>query len=305
MKNLYLDFDSSNKIKCYLWDNVKGDIKALVHLSHGIAEHLERYDEFARILNENGYIVFGEDHLGHGKEAKNLGIIKKDAMENMLKEMEIVYKYFKGMYKDYKIILFGHSMGSFLSLRTMQIRSNDYDALILCGSNGRATKLAEISEKLAISLLEFLKKDTDKSFALNDIVFKAYNKKTQKKTDFDWLNRDEVEVKKYILDDLCGFKASDRLMISLAKGQILWFSNEEMEKIRKTLPILIISGDDDPVGEYGKGVKRLFNKFRNMGLNDVYLKLYEGARHEILLEKEKEKTFNDCISFLNKYFERK
>lgn len=305
MRELKIKDINNYELNLYIWDEVnEKDRKAIIQLNHGISEHLGRYDEFARFLNMNGYICVGSDHIGHGKSTSELGRFYENPMEDIVCESQSVYKYIKRIYKDEDIILFGHSMGSFVSLRACELYCDRYKALILCGTNGKFNPVTLALAKATQRAFKTLKKDTNDNFSLNKLLNKVYNKRTLKKTDFDWLNRNEKEVQKYLDDKLCGFNMPNIFILSLMKALGTWYLDENISKIQKDLPILLISGTEDPVGEYSKGVIRLKKQFSSLGINNVYLKLYEGARHEILLEDSKYETFNDVLSFLNK-IERK
>lgn len=299
MREFYTLSDNE-KIYYYVFDDVRENEKdIIVQINHGIAEYGLRYEEFAKVLNENGFVAVASDHPGHGKTAKRLGFTKGDALCEIVNATKSVYKEIKKMYPDKKIVSFGHSMGSFIALKSVEERPKDYDALILCGTDGPQNPFLNIIATPLANTLKLFKLDKKNGTKLNSLVFNSYNKGFEGRTKFDWLNRDKGEVDKYINDSLCGFDMSDAFIISLIHHMPKWFRKDSLNNIEITTPILIISGDKDPVGHYGAGPKKLVKSLKELGNNNVSLKLYKDARHEILLELSKEETFKDIIEFLN------
>lgn len=287
----------SDQVALYIWkiedeNNKLGSIQ----ICHGIAEHMARYDEFARFLNDYGFEVWGHDHPGHGLTSENsLGYVKGDAMSHLLSVMGYVREEMLKENENLPIILFGHSMGSFLSLRFMEVYPHSYDALILSGTNGRNGFLLEKISKFLTNTFARGEKDSGK---ISKGLFNMYNIGFPGKGNFRWLNSIEEEVEKYEKDPLCGFPISDSFIRSLVDGLGTWYKDEEIGRLNRELPVLLISGAFDPVGNKGKGVVKLAKSMVKHGMKSVYLRLYEGARHEILFEKTKKETMNDIISFI-------
>lgn len=275
-------------------------VKGVVQIAHGMAEHSNRYARFAMELCKNGYAVFINDHLGHGKSvasADDLGYFGENGVESLVDDMKQLTDIAKKEYPDVPYILFGHSMGSFLSRRYTEKYGSELDAAVYCGTSG-ANPAAGIGIMVA-KQLEKSKGDHERSQFLDSIAFGPYNKKTEKRTSFDWLSRDEKEVDKYIADDLCGFCFTTngfKTLFSVLKAvsQKSWYNN-----VRKDLPILLIAGDNDPVGEYGKGVTQVYDDLKKTGHNAL-IKLYSGGRHEILNETNRDEVMQDVIGWLDK-----
>lgn len=260
--------------------------KALVQILHGMQEHKERYDEFARFLAQNGYSVLIHDHLGHGRsvsERHPLGDMV--SFHYVLNDIDEVRKsvHFKGPY-----VLFGHSMGSFLArIYASQFR---VDTLIACGTGQNA----DLSAKAAKLLLK-LKKSGEPLPEIQDMIMKRMEKHFEHP--FDWLSYNKENQKAYIADPLCGEPFTKEgfttlLDISIELNKTVTYKHCSASRI------LLISGEDDPVGDFGKGVKYAEEKYRSYDKN-VNLILYEGMSHEILNETEKYKVYEDVLGFLN------
>lgn len=274
---------------------------AVLHLLHGMVEHSLRYDEFANYLNSLGIVVYAQDHRGHGytkaedekgwfADKNGWSIVASDSWEL---DQRIMIEY-----PDLPLLLMGHSMGSFLA-RTMIVKHPDsYAATIICGTGASQGLLGKIGYLIASNhAKKFGNKMPDKK--LDKLSFGSYNKKiANPKTAYDWLSKDEKEVQKYIEDPLCGFVCSSRFYMDLIDGVEFANSVDNIQKVSKTMPILIISGDKDPVGNYGEGVKKVYSLYKKAGCLDVTLKLVKDGRHEILNETDKAETMKYIASWL-------
>lgn len=285
-------------INVVVWDEVK-DAKAVVQISHGMAEYIARYDEFAKFLNKNGYIVIGDDHRGHGKtrgDAK-LGIVPEgDSYFDTIEDMALLTKYAKEKY-NLPVILFGHSYGSFLSQGYIEKYSNEIVACILCGSARMDTFEAKFGQIVTNIQHALFGKDKEGKL-INKLSFGMYEKpfKSEKRK-FAWGSRDVESCEKYNKDENCQGILSLGFYKGFFNGLAKIYKNEPL-KIRKDLPIFIISGDKDPVGGMGKLVSNLHKMYVDFGF-DAKIKLYEGARHELTNEINKEEVFNDVLAFLD------
>ena len=277
------------------------DVKGVVQIAHGMAEYSNRYAEFAMKLAENGYAVFVNDHLGHGKsvaDKDDLGFFGENGVDSLVEDMKKVTEIAKQEYPDMPFFLFGHSMGSFLARAYTAKYGRFLSGAIYCGTSG-----PNPAAGMGIALAKYLEKtkgDHHRSGFLNSIAFGTYNKRTDKRTDFDWLSRNGEEVDKYIADELCGYCFTTNgfeTLFSVLKqvSAPSWF-----KKVPTSLPILLISGGDDPVGEYGKGVKKVFESLKSTGHTKTLMKLYAGARHELLNETNKQDVMDDIVYWLNK-----
>ncbi len=279
--------------------------KAIVQIAHGMAEHAKRYEYFAKELNKAGYTVYANDHRGHGKSVSNpeqLGIMAdKDGFNKTLDDMKTLSDLIKDKHKGLPLILFGHSMGSFLSQKYVMLYGHNLKALVLSGSNANNPKLLSLIAK-SISRREVKKRGrNEKSEMMNNLLFGKFNNKFKpNRTAFDWLSTDDAEVDKYINDTYCGFLFSAGAYYDMISEIINIDKSTKTRDIPKDLPILIVAGKNDPVSNFGKGVVKLRDKYINSGLHNVEMKLYDNFRHEVLNETGKDLVIKDIIHFLNK-----
>ncbi len=272
--------------------------KAVVILIHGMAEHIMRYDDFAKYLNSKGYVVFGYDQIGHGKTAssiKRLGYLGKNGWENMVLDVK---KYVEEMASyNLPIILLGHSMGSFIAREFASRYSNLIDALILSGTGsnqGMKANLLIALEKVSIKVYG----DKKPANFMNNLTKNIFLKKIKNpKYDCDWISTDEHTVEKYHQDELCGTVFPNSFYYEMLQAVERVNKIENIDAVRD-IPILLFSGVDDPVGDYSKGVKQVYDKFQKHHTN-VTLNLYEG-RHEMLNEVNKEKVYEDILDWIEK-----
>lgn len=279
----------------------KGEIKAVVQVAHGMAEHLERYEGFAKVLCENGIALYINDHLGHGLSVSSkdeLGYFgEKDGWKNFVEDCHELTKIAKAENPGVPVFFFGHSMGSFIARAYSLKYAHEIKGAVYCGTSG-PNPASGVGASLA-TLIAKVKGTHHRSTLIDKIAFGAYNNKTEKRTSFDWLSRDNAEVDKYIADEYCGFLFTaygyrDLMGLLGFVSSDSWFAN-----LSKELPVLIISGDMDPVGEYGKGVDKVYNALVKNGKENVQKILYPGARHEILNESQcVEKVCSDVINWI-------
>lgn len=276
--------------------------KAIVQIAHGIAEHVDRYSEFMEFLAAHGYLVVANDHLGHGKSVRKnepLGFFApEDGWSYVVGDMERLHDRMHKEYPQLPYVLFGHSMGSFLT-RTFLIKHPDkYDAVILSGT-GHQVKPLVLSGYAMASTAVRLYGPAKVGKTLNDVAFGAYNKGFENpRTEFDWLSRDEAQVDKYIADPLCGFVATVSLFRDMMGGIKFVTDKKNINTMSKTQPVYFMSGDSDPVGDNGAGVERAYKAFCNAGLHDVMIRLYPGGRHEMLNEINKADVYRDILNWL-------
>lgn len=273
---------------------------AVVQIIHGIAEYVERYDDFARYLNRLGFLVVAEDHMGHGKSINGEGIQGYfhggwfTAVEDSYQLLQDTRKEFP----DLPYVLFGHSMGSFMT-RTILEKYPDsgISAAVICGTGWQPK--AVLNTGIGVCRMVCKQQGEKKpSKILEKLVFSNYNKKVEHpRTPYDWLTRDSGIVDRYLADPFCGFTPTGGLMRELLTG--IRYEQENLFAMKKDLPVLFIAGGDDPVGNYGKGVLRSAEAFRKAGMLDVSCKIYPLGRHEILNEINWEEVYQDISSWLN------
>ena len=305
-KTLYESFTftarDKREIFVHKWSPLRGEIKAVLQIAHGMAEHGKRYEEFAEFLNRHGYLVYANDHRGHGKSADSLeylGYLGEDQGFKLLVEDMCQLSQIIKMENSYKkIFLLGHSMGSFASQRFIMDYPKQVDGVILSGSNGSQGSVLKLGILLA-KRESRRKGPKEKSKLLNNLSFASYNKKFKpNRTDFDWLSREDKKVDQYIEDPFCGEIFPASFYLEFFKTLSYIEAKENFSKIPLPLPIFIISGDKDPVGRMGRGVESLYQRYLKVGVKDLQKKLYQGARHEVLNEINRQEVMTDIVQWL-------
>ncbi|MGP1544468.1 MAG: alpha/beta fold hydrolase [Candidatus Fimenecus sp.] len=284
---------------CIAPDNIS-DVKAVIQITHGMAEHKERYFGFMEKLCDAGFASYIIDLLGHGESVESsndLGYFGNRMEQNLLDDMKTLNDLIHSEYPETPIFMFGHSMGSFLTRAYTSIYESSVKAAVYCGTSG-ANPIVPIAIKLAEIQI---KKNGEKSKGdfLNKIAFASYNKKTDKRTPFDWLSVNTENVDEYISDKLCGFTFTNNGFLTLFRLVKYIQSPEWYEKVPNDMPLYLIAGSDDPVGSYGKGVKSVYRKLLESG-HKVKFKLWTGDRHEILLENNADEVISDVIDWYKK-----
>lgn len=292
----YLDAPDGHKIQTYVWPTEGA--KAWVHINHGMSEHATRYDRLAQALNQEGYSVVAHNHRGHGTSpTTQLGhYADQDGWKKLLSDIDVVRD--ASCAPDLPYYLMGHSMGSFIIQAYMVNTQRKVDALILSGSNYQAPLLTKAG--LAVAKFERWRLDAlQPSKLLQFLSFGSFNQAFKpNRTEFDWLSKDHAEVDKYINDPLCGFDCSTQLWADMLSGLIGLFNATSFSNIQSDLPIYIFGGDQDPVGEKGKGLPKLAAAYNQAGQNKVSMKLYAGGRHEMLNESNKDEVMTDLINWI-------
>ncbi len=273
------------------------------HILHGMAEHQRRYEGFANYLNELGYLVTTHDHRGHGDTAEENGglfgyFADYDGFERVVQDVHEVLHQLREQHGVYPLTIFGHSMGSFIARRYAQHYSSELERVIYCAT-GATTALHVAGNQIAKMLCRVQGAKTP-SRIMNKLSFGSFNKNIAKAvTNFDWLCTDEQVVKKYIEDTQCAFIATNQFFVDLTGGLITIANPKEIKKVRADLPILFISGSDDPVGESGKGVYKVASRYEQAGMKDVTVYMFEGMRHEILNERNKQQVYDVVTRWMN------
>lgn len=300
-ENFKFKDSDGTELNVYKW-TPDGEKIGVVQIAHGMTEKILRYDEFARYLNEKGFIVYGHDHRGHGLTAKTKEdrgyIADNEGFEWLVRDLYELMTKVKADNKDLPIYLFGHSMGSFVSQRFVELHGSEIDGLILSGSNGEPPKLAPLGILLSnLEIKIFGRKHTSKM--MDKLSFGDFNNKFKpNRTSFDWLCSVDSEVDKYIANEHCGFVCSASFYYDLLRGLKTIHVEENFKSIPKELPIYILAGDMDPVGNFGKGIINLYEKLRSIGIKDIQYKLYKNKRHEILNEDNKFEVMDDVSTWL-------
>lgn len=301
VSNLTYQSSENCQLTGYKWTSDEKAI-GLIVLVHGMAEHIERYEEFANFLVTKGYIVYGYNQRGHKGSILSYDdygyMSDEDNFSAMLHDIDLVVDDAKKTYPDLPVYLFGHSMGSFLSTRYIELHSVKLNGAIICGTGLSPLPVLKLGRFFAKGIMKSNGRRYRSEF-INNLAFGSYNKKFEKRTDCDWLNRNQEEIDKYVADKYCGgiftvsfFHDFFNCMIDIQKN---------FDIIPREFPILLISGTMDPVGGYGKQVTKLYKKLRSKGFSDVIEILYKDARHEILKELDKKQTLEDVNFWLEKH----
>lgn len=300
MKSFYLTTKDNKKIHVVdFCENLKNP-KLILQICHGMAEHIQRYENFSKFLEESGIKVLGLDNRGHGKSTEDdlFGhICDKNGDKKVILDVVLLNQYIKKNFQNKKIILFGHSMGSMIVRSFLNSYSDKIDGCIICGTCAPFSLKHNIFLFIAKSFSYIFGKKKKSKF-LNSLAFMGYNKKIKnKKTDFDWLTSNEEEVYKYNLDKRCGFFCTNQFFVDLLNLIKDISQKENIKNIDKNLPLFFISGSLDPVGEYKKGVLKSFKLYKEENLN-ANLKFYKNLRHEILNEVNNKIVYLDILNFL-------
>lgn len=303
----FQSFDGVSNVSGVIYKPDTDNIKGVVQIIHGMAEHILRYDDFAGFLIKNSFVVFGCDHIGHGRSVSSkddYGYFgHEDGCSVMVEDTRKLSFLVRQKYPDVPFFILGHSMGSFVLRKYITKYSDGLSGVVISGTGG-ANPLAKIGMTLA---KRDVKKngDRNKSEFLDKMAFGSYNKAIENpKTKFDWLTRDEKIVDEYVQDDACGYIFTSSAFLSLLKIMYDVNTDSWYDEVPKKLPILMISGEEDPVGNYGKGVKKVYEKLREAGIEDLDMILYEGGRHEMLNEINRAQVYDDILGWITKRCEK-
>ncbi len=296
----FLKMEDEVEIFVRAWTKVEHPLGVL-QIAHGMAEHSARYEPFAKFCNEQGFIVVASDHRGHGQTGERSGVMgyfaPQDGFERVVDDLYAVHTWLSREFPDLPQYLMGHSMGSFLTRRYLQKYGTSLDGAILMGSGGDPGFAVKIGK--CVARLQMRNNPTRPSKLLDTMAFGTYNRGIKHaKTRFDWLSRDEREVQKYIEDPQCGFICSAGFFFDLFTGLELIHDPDRIQHIPKEIPILVVSGDADPVGGNGRGVAEFVGQLKKNRISNVQMKMYPGARHELLKETNKNEVMEDLLKWL-------
>ena len=286
MEEFYLASNGAGRMHCALWEPESAP-RAVVQIIHGIAEHIGRYDHFARFLTQRGFVVCADDHMGHGLSVEAGGIYGyfSGGWLSAVADERTLYEEMKRRYPALPYLMLGHSMGSFLLRTYLYMYPGELSGAIISGT-GWQPEMTIRGGLLLAGILSGLKGPDAVSKMVTNMAFGAYNKAfgDKPRTPNDWLSADTDNVDRYMADPLCGAEATVGLFRQMLRGLRFNQTPRNIDKMDKDAPILLIAGQDDPVGDMGAGVRRTHDAFKRAGIRDVTLKLYPGLRHEILNE---------------------
>ncbi|MGL5268382.1 MAG: alpha/beta fold hydrolase [Spiroplasma sp.] len=281
--------------------------KGVVQLVHGSAEHAKRYTDFAKYLVKNGYIVIANDHRGHGKTAQNkedLGFFAEEkGWEIIIDDLAEITTLIKKLYPKLPIVMFGHSMGSFMVRHYIIKYGKNLKAAVVCGTAYHPKMLLNFSKMVA---KQHQKKygPKAKDQMVYNLSYANFNKRFNKEgtTGVEWISTDKNVQKAFKNDPLTGQVFSTSAFKDMFTGLLFINKEKNINKAPKNLPIFLIAGEDDPVGNFGKGVKKVYKLFKKHHTN-VNMKLYPHCRHEILNEPIKQEVYQDILFFYNQNLE--
>jgi alpha-beta hydrolase superfamily lysophospholipase len=278
--------------------------KAVVQVSHGMAEHSARYARLAKTLTERGYTVYASDHRGHGKTASTpneLGFFSEhDGWTKVVSDQIALMEELKGRHPGVPLYLFGHSMGSYIARGVALRRGEALSGLMLSGTTHdrplayRAPKLLVAAERVRLG-------NRGKSPLISKLTFEAFNAKfPSPRTGCDWLSRDHAEVDKYVEDPLCGFPCTLQLWWDVLSGLAEICTQEMVERMPRRLPIYVMAGEFDPVNNKLAGIRKLRRALEQTGMDSVTVRVYPGARHELLNEINRDEITEDLVAWLDR-----
>lgn len=295
--------DDNIDIQVYSWlPDVIQYAKGVIQVVHGMAEHAARYENFAEKMVSEGYAVFCNDHRGHGETAGafvDTGFISgTNSWRSILGDINLLNKNIRQKFSDKPLILLGHSMGSFYARAYLQEFPETIDGVIFSGTAWNPALVLDFG--LLVAKIQCLfKGEKNRSELLDKLSFGAFNKRYKPSvTPYDWLSRDTEVCEKYTDDDFCGWVATSSFFRELFR-LIKYIQQPGLyEKVNKKMPILIFSGQDDPVGNFSKGPEKLFAFLKNKGFSNLSLTLYPKCRHEMLNELNKGEVFINILEWM-------
>ncbi len=274
------------------------EIDFVLVLSHGMTEYAFRYNDFGTFLAQNNIAMYAEDHRGHGKTAElaeqtgsgKFGYLAdKDGFFRVVDDIKEEVERVKQLHPGKKVVLFGHSFGSFIAQCYIEKYGSTVDAAVICGSAG--PRLEVLFGRLLTSLAKKVSGARNVSRFVEKAVFSSgYNG--------NWLTRDVEIAQKTVKDPWCTFHCTTGFYADMLAGLCFIHSKKNMQKIPAGLPVFLIAGTDDPVGSYGKTVTKLFNIYQSNGMKSVAIKLYDGAKHELLNEINRDEVKADVLSWM-------
>ena len=296
--------DGRTKIHAVEWSPEQGTIAGVLQIFHGMIEFIGRYEEFAEFLTERGFVVVGNDHLGHGASIvskKDYGFFsEKNGNTAVLADVHHLKRITEKRYPDVPYYILGHSMGSFLLRQYLCLRGKELDGAVIMGTGTQPLPLLKLGKVLCRGMAAIFGWHY-RSLFVDMLAFGGYNKHFRPaRTGRDWLTKDEELVDRCLADDRCTFRFTINGYYNLFTSIEAASKDENLRKMPKDLPILFTAGGDDPVGNFGKGVEQVKCTFEAIGMQDVTKIIYKTDRHEILNETDRETVYEDICAWLEK-----
>lgn len=300
----YNSSDGLTRIHAITW-KPQGKVSAVVQISHGMCEFIDRYDEFANFLCDKGILVTGNDHLGHGQSVINKDrygyFAKKDPNGCVIADIHRLRQKTQSDYPDVPYFMVGHSMGSYLLRQYIGMHGEGLAGAVIVGTGTEPAARMYLLRTLLRIIAPFNSWEKTNAF-INKLGFGDNNARIDNpRTGADWLTKDEKIVDAYCANPLCNFSFTLNGYEGLGKTVIMCQKPSLVNKIPKDLPLLIISGDQDPVGAYGEGVKKAFELYQKAEIKDLKMTLYPGDRHEILNETDRDQIYKELFIWFTKH----
>lgn len=278
-----------------------GEIKAILQIAHGMVEFIDRYEDFARFLTEQGILVVGNDHLGHGKSVQSQDFYGYFAKDNgnraVIRDMHKLRQIASKGYDNLPYFIMGHSMGSFLVRQYICMHGKGIAGAIIMGT-GYHTGIETWFGMRVADILGKIKGSSYVSDFVDNLAFGSYNAKFGAKEGKEWLSANQENVEWYCNEPLCNFKFTVNGYYNMFYGINMISHTDFLKKMPKNMPVFFVAGQEDPVGSFGKGVRRVYKQFVKLGMQDVELKLYPGDRHEILNENDRAQVYADISKWI-------
>ena len=294
--------DGEHKIHSIRWVPEHDKPVCVLQIIHGMTEHIDRYDGFAQYMAGKGILVVGDDHLGHGKSVRPGepygSFCKEDAATVLVRDEHRLKKMTQEQYQGVPYIILGHSMGSFIARNYLIRYGSGIDGAVIMGTGMQSKiQLAAARALAGIQILFCGPKHGSK--LIDKLAFGMFNKRIEApKTPSDWLCSNEESVKRYRQDPMCNFTFTANGFQTLMK--LIWNLHdvEKLKKMPRQLPVFFVAGEEDPVGDYGRAVKQVYESFLQLGMERVQMKLYPGDRHEILHETDRAEVYADIYRWI-------
>lgn len=295
--------DGNTEIHTIEW-KPEGEVRAVLQMCHGMVEYIDRYDEFAQYLCGQGIYVVGNDHLGHGKSIQSkteFGFFhEKYGNACVLSDIHTLRQRTIKKYPEVPYFMLGHSMGSILLRQYIQTYGTGLAGALLIGVVAEQPQVSLYFGQCLCRMIALVRGWHYRSKLVDKVVTGSFNKKYKPaRTRADWVTGDLEKLDAYVADPLCSFVFTVNAYYHLLEGMKKMQKKESVFMIPKTLPILFAAGTDDPVGGYGKGVRKIYEKYKAAGIRDVSLRLYAGDRHELLNERDRKQVAEDLYHWID------
>lgn len=302
-EDFYFDSrDQRDKIHAIKWlPDIEKPV-CIFQIVHGMAEHIDRYDEFARFLAGKGFLVVGDDHLGHGKSVPEGGtygyFCEQDAANVVVRDVHRLKKIMQEQYPGVPYLILGHSMGSFILRNYLFRYGSGIDGAIIVGT-GMQSKFTLFAARTVTAVQKLFCGPKHVGKFIDKASFGSYNERFEPvRTTADWLSRETANVDRYLADPMCGFVFTLNGFATLFELIHNCYDEKKINSMPKQLPVILLSGADDPVGNYGKSVETVYHSYLEHGMQNVQMKLYEKDRHELLNETDRVSVYGDIYRWV-------